>query len=114
MAWEPSTYKKDVRGEMPNAYDPKKVEQCWGEFWEKEGLMGADAAVSANIAAAAAPRCASAAPADPAAPGNAQTVLSDTSNTEKFVMVIPPPSVTGSLHLGHALTTAIEDCLTRW
>ena len=32
---------------------------------------------------------------------------------EKFVMVIPPPNVTGSLHLG-ALTAAIEDCLTRW
>ena len=54
MAWEPSTYKKDVRGEMPNAYDPKKVEQCWGEFWEKEGLMGADAEVSANSATAGA------------------------------------------------------------
>ena len=46
MAWEPSAYKKDVTGEMPNAYDPKAVEQCWGEFWEKEGLMGADAEVS--------------------------------------------------------------------
>lgn len=33
---------------------------------------------------------------------------------EKFVMVIPPPNVTGSLHLGHALTVAVEDCLTRW
>ena len=33
---------------------------------------------------------------------------------EKFVMVIPPPNVTGSLHLGHALTAAIQDCLTRW
>ena len=54
MAWEPSTYKKDVSGEMPNAYDPKKVEQCWGEFWEKEGLMGADAEVSANSATAGA------------------------------------------------------------
>lgn len=32
----------------------------------------------------------------------------------KFVMVIPPPNVTGSLHLGHGLTTAIEDCITRW
>ena len=32
----------------------------------------------------------------------------------RFVMVIPPPNVTGSLHLGHALTTAIEDTLTRW
>lgn len=32
----------------------------------------------------------------------------------KFVMVIPPPNVTGSLHLGHGLTSAIEDCITRW
>lgn len=29
-------------------------------------------------------------------------------------MVIPPPNVTGSLHLGHAITAAIEDCVTRW
>ena len=33
---------------------------------------------------------------------------------QRFVMVIPPPNVTGSLHLGHALTVAIEDCVTRW
>uniref|UniRef100_A0A8C1WJD4 valine--tRNA ligase n=1 Tax=Cyprinus carpio TaxID=7962 RepID=A0A8C1WJD4_CYPCA len=31
-----------------------------------------------------------------------------------FMMCIPPPNVTGSLHLGHALTNAIQDCLTRW
>ena len=30
------------------------------------------------------------------------------------MMVIPPPNVTGSLHLGHALTNAIEDAVTRW
>lgn len=29
-------------------------------------------------------------------------------------MVIPPPNVTGTLHLGHALTSAVEDCLVRW
>eukprot|EP00668_Euglena_longa_P029415 GGOE01036763.1.p1 GENE.GGOE01036763.1~~GGOE01036763.1.p1 ORF type:complete len:1140 (-),score=413.15 GGOE01036763.1:106-3372(-) len=39
----------------------------------------------------------------------------DTDTTsEKFVMVIPPPNVTGSLHIGHALTCSIEDLLTRW
>lgn len=32
----------------------------------------------------------------------------------KFVMVMPPPNVTGSLHLGHAMMGAIEDALTRW
>ena len=29
-------------------------------------------------------------------------------------MVIPPPNVTGTLHLGHALTNAIEDSIVRW
>ena len=52
MAWEPSEFKKDVTGEMPNAYDPKSVEGCWGEFWEKEGLMGADAEVRLSAATA--------------------------------------------------------------
>jgi valyl-tRNA synthetase len=38
----------------------------------------------------------------------------NTSNKETFVIVIPPPNVTGSLHLGHALTNSIEDAITRW
>jgi valyl-tRNA synthetase len=29
-------------------------------------------------------------------------------------MVIPPPNVTGALHIGHALTNSIQDALTRW
>ncbi|XP_076772914.1 valine--tRNA ligase, mitochondrial isoform X2 [Arvicanthis niloticus] len=29
-------------------------------------------------------------------------------------MCIPPPNVTGSLHIGHALTVAIQDALVRW
>lgn len=33
---------------------------------------------------------------------------------KKFVMILPPPNVTGELHLGHALTTSIEDSLTRY
>jgi valyl-tRNA synthetase len=31
-----------------------------------------------------------------------------------FAIVIPPPNVTGSLHMGHALGTTIEDIFTRW
>ena len=33
---------------------------------------------------------------------------------EPFCMIMPPPNVTGELHLGHALTATIEDCLIRW
>ena len=37
-----------------------------------------------------------------------------TTNPKKFVICLPPPNVTGYLHIGHALTTAIEDSLVRW
>jgi hypothetical protein len=36
------------------------------------------------------------------------------SDKEKFVIVIPPPNVTGSLHLGHALTNSVQDAIVRW
>jgi len=31
-----------------------------------------------------------------------------------FVIIMPPPNVTGELHLGHALTTTVEDVMVRW
>ena len=31
-----------------------------------------------------------------------------------FSIVLPPPNVTGSLHLGHALTATLQDILIRW
>jgi valyl-tRNA synthetase len=31
-----------------------------------------------------------------------------------FTIMIPPPNVTGSLHIGHALTMTVQDILTRW
>ncbi|MGH7103842.1 MAG: class I tRNA ligase family protein, partial [Acetobacteraceae bacterium] len=31
-----------------------------------------------------------------------------------FTIMIPPPNVTGSLHMGHALTFTIQDALIRW
>jgi len=33
---------------------------------------------------------------------------------EPYVIIMPPPNVTGELHLGHALEKAIEDALVRW
>ena len=36
------------------------------------------------------------------------------ANAEPFTIVIPPPNVTGSLHMGHALNNTLQDILTRW
>ena len=35
-------------------------------------------------------------------------------NAEPFTIVIPPPNVTGSLHMGHALNNTIQDILCRF
>eukprot|EP00927_Polykrikos_kofoidii_P012600 TRINITY_DN15448_c0_g1_i1.p1 TRINITY_DN15448_c0_g1~~TRINITY_DN15448_c0_g1_i1.p1 ORF type:complete len:1130 (+),score=196.99 TRINITY_DN15448_c0_g1_i1:503-3391(+) len=70
---------------MAATYDPTAVEAAWSEWWEKEGYFHPDAASAMNA-----------------------------SESNRFIMVIPPPNVTGTLHLGHALTCAIEDALSRW
>ena len=31
-----------------------------------------------------------------------------------FTIIMPPPNVTGELHMGHALTIALEDLMVRW
>ncbi|MGC1496577.1 MAG: valine--tRNA ligase [Sulfitobacter sp.] len=36
------------------------------------------------------------------------------SRDETFSIVIPPPNVTGSLHMGHAFNNTLQDILTRW
>lgn len=38
----------------------------------------------------------------------------ENSNKPPFSMVIPPPNVTGSLHMGHALNNTIQDILARY
>ena len=70
---------------MASEYLPKQVEDGWQAWWEKKKFYHADA----------------------------QKVI-DNPDAKKFVMMIPPPNVTGALHLGHALMLSIEDCLTRW
>lgn len=82
----PKGEKKDLASiPMAEAYHPAAVEAAWQDWWEASGFYSCDP-VSAE----------------------------GKSDDEKFVMVIPPPNVTGSLHLGHALTAAVEDTLTRW
>ncbi len=36
------------------------------------------------------------------------------SEKPPYAIVIPPPNITGSLHIGHALDNTLQDCLIRW
>ena len=42
------------------------------------------------------------------------TQNTNSSSKETFSVAIPPPNVTGSLHLGHALNTTIQDILVKF
>ncbi|XP_022120831.2 valine--tRNA ligase isoform X2 [Pieris rapae] len=79
--------RKDITGPMPDAYSPKYVETAWYAWWDKQGFFK---------------------------PEYGKKSVLDSNPKGQFVMVIPPPNVTGSLHLGHALTNAVEDAITRW
>ena len=79
--------KRDITGDMPDGYSPKYVEAAWYDWWEKSGFFK---------------------------PEYGRKGVKDVPKEGVFAMVIPPPNVTGRLHLGHALTNAVEDSLTRW
>ncbi len=70
--------------EIPPRYDPKEVEARLYARWEARGDFTADA----------------------------DAVIS--KRRKPFVVMIPPPNVTGALHLGHALNNTLQDLLCRW
>ena len=38
----------------------------------------------------------------------------ENSSHEHYSIVIPPPNITGSLHMGHAFNNTLQDILVRW
>jgi len=83
--------KKNVSSELASSYIPRQVEHSWYSYWERNGFF------------------------KPEYDRLQQLVREDVElDHGKFVLVIPPPNVTGTLHIGHALTCSIQDCLVRW
>lgn len=68
-------------------YNPENHETKLYQLWEDSGYFNPDNCVKDNIAAA---------------------------DAETFSIVLPPPNVTGTLHMGHAAMLAIEDTLVRY
>eukprot|EP00178_Gracilaria_changii_P010977 TRINITY_DN31659_c0_g3_i1.p1 TRINITY_DN31659_c0_g3~~TRINITY_DN31659_c0_g3_i1.p1 ORF type:complete len:1075 (-),score=200.71 TRINITY_DN31659_c0_g3_i1:2864-6088(-) len=81
----PPGEKKILSESMAPTYQPRAVEAAWYEWWEKKGFFHASA-----------------------------EQMNGKTSDDAFIMVIPPPNVTGSLHLGHALMCAVEDALARY
>jgi valyl-tRNA synthetase len=73
-----------IRTDLPKAYVPREVEGAVYERWLAADVFAPDGSGST---------------ADPRLP--------------PFTIIQPPPNVTGSLHLGHAQRTAVEDLMIR-
>lgn len=69
---------------LEKTFDPKSVEPRLYKAWEASGAFSPDA------------------------------VLARDPDAQPFTIVIPPPNVTGSLHIGHALNNTLQDVLTRF
>jgi valyl-tRNA synthetase len=76
-----------TKQELPKAYDFKSTESRIYEKWEKGGYFKPHN--------------------DPNKPGF-------DPNVKPFVISIPPPNVTGELHLGHAMFVSVEDLMIRY
>jgi valyl-tRNA synthetase len=68
-------------------YDPKATEDAIYKRWEESGFFNPDVCVEKSVC---------------------------DKDAEAFSIVLPPPNVTGTLHMGHAAMLAVEDILVRY
>ena len=78
--------------DLPKAYDPTAIEDHWAEYWVREQLF--------------------AQPTPSAATNTDQKERLD--GQSPYTILLPPPNVTGRLHMGHMLNQTEMDILTRW
>jgi len=81
--------------DLPKAYDPTAIEDKWAEYWVRENLFTQPTP----------------APITEAGISHAE---GDPQGAQPFTILLPPPNVTGRLHMGHMLNQTEMDILTRW
>ncbi|KAL0336886.1 UNVERIFIED_CONTAM: Valine--tRNA ligase, mitochondrial 1 [Sesamum calycinum] len=84
--------KKKLSRQMAKTYNPNAVESSWYEWWKS--LISLRRIQKA--------------------PNHLLSYISSSGSLLKKKHVLPPPNVTGALHIGHALTAAIQDTIIRW
>jgi valyl-tRNA synthetase len=81
------SYTQNMPHELPKAYEPGAIEARWAEYWVREKLFHVETPP----------------------PGS-----SEEETRPVFTLLLPPPNVTGRLHMGHMLNQTQMDMLVRW
>jgi valyl-tRNA synthetase len=87
--------------DLPKAYDPTAIEDHWASYWVRE-----------NLFAVPTPDPATTSVQNQSTDGEPDGQSPDAQSA--FVILLPPPNVTGRLHMGHMLNQTEMDILTRW
>lgn len=82
-----NTGEPNIDPKLLKPYDPKETEDRIYKLWEESGLFNPDVCIEKGFTKA---------------------------DGEPFSIVLPPPNVTGTLHIGHASMLTIEDIMTRY
>lgn len=72
--------------ELAKSFAPKEIESHWYPEWEKAGYFNAGLDQNKN----------------------------ESDQQENFCILLPPPNVTGTLHMGHGFNQTLMDALTRY
>lgn len=77
----------EINPKLLKPYNPQETESKLYEIWNESGFFNPDKCIAEGVTESSAPA---------------------------FSMVLPPPNVTGTLHVGHALGLTIGDIMTRY
>ncbi|ARU05332.1 valine--tRNA ligase [Comamonas serinivorans] len=75
---------------LSKSFEPAEIERTWGPFWEAHGVGRAGYR------------------------GTGEPNAAEAAAGHNFAIQLPPPNVTGTLHMGHAFNQTIMDTLTRY
>ena len=88
----PEGEKKKFTEKLSGTYHPEAIEAAWYTWWQKQGYFKPEFDQKKN-----------------------RLLKEDEEDSrETFTIIIPPPNVTGYLHLGHALTNSVQDTIVRY
>jgi valyl-tRNA synthetase len=73
--------------ELPKAYEPGAIEARWAEYWVREKLFHVETPPPSS---------------------------SEEDSRPVFTLLLPPPNVTGRLHMGHMMEQTQMDVIVRW
>ena len=84
--------------ELAKSFEPAEIEKRWYAQWESAGYFKASTYDSTRVSARS----------------GSESPCGNNAEAPAYCIMLPPPNVTGTLHMGHAFQHTLMDALTRY